>query len=179
MTPRARPGGQDRDLGHRVGMLREERHQCVPCFMNGHRTLLFGEKCIGPIAPAQQNTIPGLVDVAGEDHVAVVADGDDGSLVDQVGQICPRESGRGPGHGVEIDVGRQVFPLDVHGQDGGPFGLIGQGDLHLTIEATRAEQGGIEHLGTVGGSHDHDPGGGVEAVHLGQKLVEGLLAFVV
>ena len=72
-----------------------------------------------------------------------------------------------------------MFALGVHGQDGGSFGLIWQGDLHFAIEATGAEQGRIEHLGAVGGGHDHHAGGGIEAVHLGQKLVEGLFALVV
>ena len=115
----------------------------------------------------------------GVDDVAIVADGDDGGLVDQVGQVGARESGGGPGHGVEVDVGSQVLALDVHGQDGGPLGLIGQGDLHLAVEATGTEQGRIEDLGAVGGGHDDHPGGGVETVHLGQELVEGLFALVV
>ena len=67
----------------------------------------------------------------------------------------------------------------MHGQDGGPLGLVGQGDLHLAVEAAGAEQGRVEHLGPVGGGHDHHPGRGVEAVHLGQELVEGLLPLVV
>jgi len=67
----------------------------------------------------------------------------------------------------------------VHGQDGGPFGLVGQGDLHLAVEATRSEQGRVEHLGSVGGGHDDDASGWVEAVHLGEELVEGLFPLVV
>ena len=41
------------------------------------------------------------------------------------------------------------------------------------------QQRGVEHLGPVGGGHDDDALGGVEAVHLGQDLVERLLALVV
>ena len=116
----------------------------------------------------QDDPVPGLVDVFGEDDVPVVPDGHDGRLVDQIGQVGPREPGGGPGHRIEIDVVGQVLPLGVHGQDGRPFGLVGQGDLHLPVEAARAQEGRVEHLGPVGGGHDHHPGGGVEAVHLGQ-----------
>src|SRR5262249_60101540 len=49
----------------------------------------------------------------------------------------------------------------------------------LAIEPARAEQGGIEHLGTVRGAHDDDALARIEAVHLGEELVERLLALLV
>ena len=74
---------------------------------------------------------------------------------------------------------REVLVLDVDGQDGGPLGLVGKGDLHLAVEAPRPQQGGVEDLGAVGGGDDDHTGPRVEAVHLGQELVEGLLPLVV
>ena len=41
------------------------------------------------------------------------------------------------------------------------------------------QQGRVEDVGPVGGGDDDDVGVGVEAVHLDQDLVEGLLALVV
>ena len=116
---------------------------------------------------AEKNPVPRLVDVSGEDDVPVITDGDDGRLVDEIGQIRSRETRGGPGNVIEVDVGSQALAFDVHGQNGGPFGLVGQGDLHLAVEATRSEQGRVEHLGSVGGGHDDDASGWVEAVHLG------------
>ena len=171
------PGGQDRDLGHGVGMLREEGNECVPCLVDSHGPLLFGEQCIGPVASAQQHTIPGLVDVGGVDDVAIVADGDDGGLVDQVGEVRPRESGGGPGHGVEVDVGSQVLALDVHGQDAGALALIGQ-RISTTIEATWAEQAGSEQFGTAMVNATTTPVVGSPSISA-RKLIEGLLALVV
>ena len=75
--------------------------------------------------------------------------------------------------------GARCLPVDVDLQDGGPFGLVGEGDLDLAVEAARPQQRRIEHFGPVGGGHDDHAGGGVEAVHLGQELVQGLLALVV
>src|SRR5205823_560512 len=50
---------------------------------------------------------------------------------------------------------------------------------YLTVESARAEQGRIEHVRAVGrGQHD-DVLVALEAVHLDQDLVEGLLALVV
>ena len=56
---------------------------------------------------------------------------------------------------------------------------VGLVDQHLAIEAAGAQQRRIEHLGPVGGGHDDDGLAGVEAVHLGQQLVERLLALLV
>jgi hypothetical protein len=52
-------------------------------------------------------------------------------------------------------------------------------DLHLAVEAAGAEQGGVQDVGAVGRRHHDDAGVALEAVHLGEKLVEGLLALVV
>jgi hypothetical protein len=55
------------------------------------------------------------------------------------------------------------------------------GRLHgdAPVEAPGPEQGGIEHVAPVGrADHDH-AGRGVEAVHLGQDLIQGLLPLVV
>src|SRR5271156_5142396 len=147
--------------------------------MDGHGLLLLGEKHVGTVTVAEEDAIPRLVDVPRVNDVAVVADGPDGCLVDQVGKVSSRESRRGPCYRVEVHVRRKMLALDVDGQDGSPFGLIGQRDLDLTVESTRTQQGRVEDLGAVGGGHDHYPGGGVETVHLCQELVEGLLALVI
>jgi hypothetical protein len=50
---------------------------------------------------------------------------------------------------------------------------------HLTVEAARTQQRGIEHVGTVGRGDQDDAFVGLEAVHLDQQLVQRLLALVV
>ena len=67
-----------------------------------------------------------------------------------------------------MDAQDLLAPLDVR--------LV---DQHLAIEAAGAEQGRIEHLGAVGGAHDDHALAGVEAVHLGEQLIQGLLALLV
>lgn len=49
----------------------------------------------------------------------------------------------------------------------------------MPVEAAGAQQRRVESLGPVGRGQDNDAAGLVEAVHLGEELVEGLLAFVV
>src|SRR5919197_987712 len=52
-------------------------------------------------------------------------------------------------------------------------------DGHAAVEAPGAQQRLVEHLGAVGRADDDDAGRGVEPVHLGEDLVERLLALVV
>ena len=112
-------------------------------------------------------------------HLAVAPDGEDRGLVGQVGQVGAGEAGRAPGHHVQVHVRGEVLVLGVHGQDGRPLGQRGQRDRDLPVEAARPQQRWVEHLGPVrGGEHD-DALSDVEPVHLGQQLVQGLLALVV
>ncbi len=64
-------------------------------------------------------------------------------------------------------------------EDGQALLVLGQRHDDLTVEAARAQQGGVEDVGPVGGGHDDDALGRLEAVHLGEHLVERLLALVV
>ncbi len=52
-------------------------------------------------------------------------------------------------------------------------------DQYLPVEAARAQQCRIEHLGAVGRAHDDDALARIEAVHLRQQLIQGLLALLV
>src|SRR5215470_6191698 len=67
----------------------------------------------------------------------------------------------------------------MHGENRGPLVECRQRDSDLPVEPAWAEQRWIEHLGTVGGREYDEALGHVEAVHLGQQLVQGLLAFVI
>ena len=53
------------------------------------------------------------------------------------------------------------------------------GHHDLPVEAARAQQRRIEHVGPVGGGDDDDAFVGLEAVHLDEQLVQRLLALVV
>ena len=80
---------------------------------------------------------------------------------------------------VELDVGRNRHLAHMHSQDLLAADDIRQRHHHLAVEAAGTQQRRIEHVGTVGrGDHDHALVG-LEAVHLDQQLVQGLLALVV
>ena len=56
---------------------------------------------------------------------------------------------------------------------------VGPIDQHMAIEATGAEQGGVERFGSVRGRQDDDAAVALEAVHLDEQRVQGLFALVV
>ena len=56
---------------------------------------------------------------------------------------------------------------------------VGARDDHLAVEAAGPQQRRVEHVGTVGRGDDDDAFIGLEAVHLDQQLVQGLLALVI
>src|SRR5262249_5482171 len=47
------------------------------------------------------------------------------------------------------------------------------------VETSRAQQRGVEHVRTVGGGDDDDALVALEAIHLDEQLIKGLLALIV
>src|ERR1019366_2210155 len=56
---------------------------------------------------------------------------------------------------------------------------VGTAYYHAAVETAGAEQGGIEHVGAVGGGDQDDAFVGFETVHFDEQLVEGLFALIV
>ena len=71
------------------------------------------------------------------------------------------------------------LPRRVHLEDLVPAVEVGGVDRDLPVEAARTQQRRVEDVGTVGRGDEDDPAADVEAVHLDEQLVEGLLALVV
>ncbi len=92
---------------------------------------------------------------------------------------APVKPGRAAGHGEQVDPGRHRLALGVDLEDLVPADHVGVLDGDLPVEAARAQQGGVEDVGPVGGRDEDDVGLDVEAVHLDEQLVERLLALVV
>ena len=107
--PERLTGGQDRDLGHRIGVLAAHGDQGVPGLVDGDGTLLAGKQGIGRIAGTEQDAVARVVEIDGGDDVTAVPDGDDRGLVDEVGEIGAGEARRPSGDRGEVDVGAQVL----------------------------------------------------------------------
>ena len=100
-------------------------------------------------------------------------------FVDQVGEVRAGES-----RGARRDLAQVDGRIELHVADVNLEHLfaaldVGLVDEDLAIEAARAHQRGVEHFGTVRRRHDDDRLARVEAVHLGEQLIERLLALLV
>ena len=105
--------------------------------------------------------------------------GDQCRLIADVGNVCTGESRRLAGHLVRIHVGCQLEPLHVDEEDLLPLIEVGQVNVDLSVKAAGTHECLVEDVGTVGSRHDDDSAIGVEAVHLSQQLIEGILPLVV
>ena len=128
---------------------------------------------------AHHDLVLGLLELLHRDQALAAAGGEQRGFVDEVGEVGAGEAGRAAGDDARIDVGRQRHLLHVHGEDLLAAVDVGARHDHLAVEAARAQQRRIEHVGPVGRGDDDDAFIGLEAVHLDQQLVQRLLALVI
>ena len=176
-----RPGRarDDRDLGDGRGAL-------LGCGDDGVAGLVVGDDVLLVLGQDR-----GLLLLAGDDHVdgldevllvhaaPAKADGAEGGLVDDVGEVGTRGAGCGAGDDGEVVVRLHLDVVGVDLEDGLAAGEVGELDGDAAVKAAGAQERLVEGLGTVGRREDHDALVVVEAVHLGEELVQGLLALVV
>src|SRR6185312_1080357 len=161
------PGAQDSDPGDRIGVRGQGGDQGVAGLVDGDGSELAGGQRAG-VPGAEQHAVAGAVEVGGDQGGAARPHGGDGGLVDQVGQVRAGESGGGGGDLVQVGVRAEVLAAGVGGQDGGPFGPVGQRDDDLAVEPAGTAQRGVQGVRPVGGGQHHDPGGLLKSVHLGE-----------
>ena len=113
------------------------------------------------------------------DDLLVAPSGQQGRLVEHVREVGTGEAGRAPGDGEQVDVVGHGLALRVHLEDPVPTEHVRRLDGDLPVETARAKQGRVEDVRTVRRRDEDDVGLDVEAVHLDEQLVEGLLALVV
>ena len=128
---------------------------------------------------SDQDAITGLFEVTAVDLRVAGTHGEQGRLVDQIGEIGTAHSRGAACDEVEIDIGGDPLVLDVHLEDLTTIIEFGEGHDHLSVESARAQQCRIKNVGSVGGGDHDDACGDLETVHLREHLVEGLFTFVV
>ena len=79
----------------------------------------------------------------------------------------------------EVDVRRERDCTRVHLEDRFAAGAVRRLHRDSPVETTGAKQSLVEDVGPVGRADDDHAGGRVEPVHLGEDLVQRLLAFVI
>mmetsp|Transcript_12990 Transcript_12990/g.36850 ORF Transcript_12990/g.36850 Transcript_12990/m.36850 type:complete len:647 (+) Transcript_12990:384-2324(+) len=128
---------------------------------------------------AEGHPVERVADLLVPDLGELLAGGEDGRLVQEVRQHRAGESRRPAGDRIHVDAVFEGLAPGVDTEDGLAAQEVGEVDHDPAVEAARAEQGGVQHVGAVRGAEHDDAGVALEAVHLGEDLVEGLLALVV
>ena len=124
-------------------------------------------------------TVDGIEEVLLVDSLLAVSGGDQGSLVADIGDVGTGEAGSLPCKEIDVEAVDQLEVAHMHLEDLKPLLELRQLDVDLTVEAAGTHQRLVKHVGTVGSRQDDDTGIRSEAVHLGEQLVEGILAFVI
>eukprot|EP01136_Pigoraptor_vietnamica_P033036 Opistho-1_new@95548 len=169
----------DRGLVDRIGGRLVREDQGVACLViGGHPLLVLGHHH-RPAFGAHQHLVARIVELARGNQPLALACGEQGRLVDEVGEIGTRKARRPARDHARIDVGRQRHLLHMDLKDLDAAFDIGARHLDLAVEAARTQQRRIEHVGAVGRGDDDDAFIGIEPVHLDQQLVQRLLALVI
>ena len=148
--------------------------------MVGRDLLLLVAHQPGAALRAGDDAVDRLLEDRQGDLLDAGAGGQQRGLVEDVGEVGTGEAGGTPGDHLQVDTGRDRLALGVYFEDLLAAGHeVGPVDRDLPVEPAGAQQGRVEDVGPVGGGDQDDAALDVEAVHLDEHLVEGLLALVV
>ena len=169
----------DADLVHRIGLRQQVAHQGMTAFVVRDGVLGLVVHHAALALGTGDDALHGLADLLLRDDLLVAARGQKRGLVKQVGQVGAGKAGGELGHGGQVHVAAERLVLRMHVQDALAALHVGHVHHDLTVEATGAQQRGVEHVGAVRGGDEHHGVVGFEAIHLDEQLVERLLALVV
>ena len=172
------PARNDRHLAHRVGSRLEHAEQCMAGLVVCRAPALFLRD--DDIARRTQlHLLQRVEQVALTDLDLHAAGGEQRRLVHEIGQVGARHPGRGGRDPLEIGLGGERHRAGVDLQDLHAPLVVRRVHDDLAIEAAGAEERRIQHVRPVGRrEHDHALVSR-EPVHLGEDLIQGLLALVV
>ena len=174
-------GAAARDDGHLVNGVGAGQHlggQGVTGLMIGGDALfVVAEDEAAPFL-AHEHLVLGVLEVRHVQTVLVQFGGLQSGLVDQVFKVRAGKTGRPLGQNLKIDIVAQRGAPGVHLKNTLTAAQVGGGHHHLAIETAGAQQGGVQHVGPVGGRNEDDALVGLEAVHFHQQLVESLFPLV-
>ena len=171
-----------RDDGHLVdgvGTGEQTRRQRMPAFMIGGIALFLVGKHETATFTTHENLVLGIFKVAHVQLFLIQLGSLQSGFIDQVFQIRAGKARRAACQHLQVHIGSQRRALGMHLKNALAAPQIRRRHHHLTVKATGPQQGGIKHVGTVGGRNEDDALVAFKAVHFHQQLIQGLFAFVV
>src|SRR5262249_44233762 len=132
-------------------------NQGVSRFVIGGALLLFVGDDHAAALHAHQHFVLGIVEVNRFHSCLVLACRQQGRLVDHIGQVGTGKTRRTASDNRQVHVVRERHLFGVNLED--HFATLDIGTRHydLAVEATGAQQGGVEHVGAVGGGNQDHP----------------------
>ena len=124
------------------------------------------------------NLVAGFFKVHHLDDIFVCHGGDDCCFIDERGQVCTTETWRGSRDLVQVDIWPKLHLLGMHAKNLSATHHIRWANTNHAVKSTGARQGRVEHISTIGCSNHDDLIRGLEAVHLYQDGIEGLLTLI-
>ena len=167
--------GDNGDLGDRLGVFFQGSDQRVAHFVICYKTLFGVREHRVLFLCAGDDHFKGDQQVLLIDRFPALTDCPQGSFIDQIGQIRAHRTGCCLGDLFQIHILRQ---LDLPGMDlEGVQTALEIGAVHddAAVKTAGTQQRLVQNFRTVGSGEAYDALGGVEAVDLTQKLVQGLL----
>ena len=158
---------------------RTRMHDGVAALVEGDDLLLGVADDPAPPLRAGDDPLERLLELGHPDDLLVPPGGQDRRLVDEVGEVGAGEAGRLLGDALDVDRLVERLALGVDLEDRRPAAHVRAVEDDLAVEPTGPQERRVEDVRPVGGGDDDHVRVRVEAVHLDEDLVEGLLALVV
>ena len=160
-------------------MLEHPAHSGVTGLVEGNGPLLLLGDQLVLLLESADHTVHGVQEVLLAHLLGVATGSDERRLVADVGDVRSTEAGRLAGQEVHINRVVRLEGAQVHIEDGLPLLEVRHVHVNLAVETAGPHEGAVQDVRPVGGSEDDDPAVSAEAIHLGEELVERVLAFVV
>ena len=173
------PAWYDRHLVQRIVARGLDAADSVPRFVVRGETALILLHHHALALGAEHDLVLGFLEVGHEDLIVPAAHREQRRLVHEIGQIGPRHARRPASQRRHTDVRRHRLVAHVHFENALAPSEVGRVHHDLAVEPTRAQQRGVEHVGSVRGRNEDHAVVRLEAVHLDEELVERLLPLVV
>eukprot|EP00962_Isochrysis_galbana_P031896 scaffold10429_cov122-Isochrysis_galbana.AAC.2 len=151
---------------------RVQRYQRVPALVvRGHLEVGGRDDRRPPLSP-HPDLVARELEVSHAHTLLLEMGGVQRRLVDKVGQVSPREAGRGARQHLDVHVGVQRHRLRVQVEHLPPAANVRKRHHYIGVEPARPDERPVEGFGEVGGGDDDDAGVLLEPVHLDQQLVQ-------
>ncbi len=163
---------------HRVGARREHPYERVAGLVVGGALAVGGGEQDAAWG-AEHQLLQRVGEVAHLDLVVFAPRSQQRRLVGEVREVGADHAGGARGERAEVHARGERDRARVDFEDFAPAGAVGGLHGDAAVEAAGAQQRRVQHVGPVRGRQHDDGLGGLEAVDLGEDLVERLLALVV